>query len=101
MTSALASPALRPTRRTPPPAAEQPHFVERGARPAGRLARRVAGEGERQHDVVIDAAVVEQLLVLEHEADIAAQVRDRAALERADVLAVDDHRARGRPLDGG
>src|SRR3989449_6284871 len=39
-----------------------------------RFLRRVAREGERQHRVVVDAAVVKQLLVLEHEAEVAPQV---------------------------
>src|SRR5688572_10121192 len=58
------------------------------------------GEGERQHYVVVDAAVIEQLLALEHEPDVAPEIRQRGAFERADVLAVDEHRASARSLDG-
>src|SRR5204863_1995125 len=54
---------------------------------------------DRQHDVVVDRAVVEQLLVLEDEAKVAPQVRNGRALERADILAVDQHAAGTRPLD--
>ena len=70
------------------------------ARRAGFAPAELA-EGERQHHVVEDAAVVEQLLVLEHEAQVAPQVGQRGALQRADVLAVDQHRAAARPLDRG
>ncbi len=44
-------------------------------------------------------AVEEQLVVLENEAELAAQERHRARLQRSDVLAVDDDAARRRPLD--
>src|SRR5256886_13625066 len=80
-------------------APKQPDLVERRAHAPRRFLRRVARERERQHRVVVDAAVVKQLLVLEHEAEVAPQVRDRRALERTDVLPFDDHRARSRPLD--
>jgi hypothetical protein len=46
-------------------AIEQADLVERGAHAPAGVAHGHAGDGQRQHDVVEDAAVVEQLLVLE------------------------------------
>ena len=53
--------------------AEQPHLVERGAHLAPDLAVAGAVDDERQRDVVEHAAIVQQLVVLEHDADAAAE----------------------------
>src|SRR5262249_12256927 len=45
--------------------------------------------------------LIQQLVVLEHQAEIAAQERHGAAAQRAHVLAVDHDAAARRPLDGG
>ena len=60
-------------------APEQAHLVERGADPPGGVARRDAGDRQRQQHVVEHAAVEQQPLVLQHEAEVAAQEGDRGA----------------------
>jgi hypothetical protein len=47
-------------------------------------------------DVVVDGAVGQQLVVLEHHADVAAQLRDPLARKRRDVTAGDQHLPPGR-----
>ncbi len=63
-------------------AAEQPDLVERRAHALVHFAPRHAADRERQGDVVIDGPVVEQPVVLEHDPDLAAEGRNRAAAER-------------------
>ena len=54
-----------------------------------------------QQHVVEDAAVEEELLVLEDQAEVAAQVRQGTLSEGGQVLAIDHEAAGGGPLDGG
>ena len=49
-----------------------------------------AGDLERERDVLPHRLVREQLEVLEHDADVAAQLRHPAAAQRVDANAVDD-----------
>src|SRR5690606_4303653 len=79
--------------------AEEADQIERGAHAPFDLARAEAQDHERQRDVVEDRAVVEQLVVLEDDADALAEARDRAPGEARRVLAVDDDRAARRLLD--
>ncbi len=82
-------------------ALEQPDLVERGAHPLGALAMVEAADLQRQHHVVEHVAVEQQLVVLEDDAEVAAQIRQRALLEHADILAVDQHAAGVGALDRG
>jgi hypothetical protein len=56
-------------------AAAKPDLVERGAHALLDLAAACAGDDERQRDVVEDAAVVEQLMVLKDDAEPLAERR--------------------------
>jgi hypothetical protein len=56
--------------------AQQADLVERRPDALVHLAARHAGDGQRQGDVVEHRAVGEQLVVLEHDADQAAEGRD-------------------------
>ena len=58
-----------------------------------------ARDDQRQRDVVEDRAVVQQLVILEHHADLAAERRHLATRDAGNVLAVDDELAAGGPLD--
>ena len=80
-------------------AAEQAHLVERRAHALVHLAPRHAADRERQRDVVVDRPVVEQPVVLEHEADLAAECGNRAAAQLRGVPAVHDHLAARRALE--
>ena len=77
----------------------KPDLVERRAHALLDLAAARAGDHERQRDVVEDAAVVEQLVVLEHDAEPLPERRNLAARDARRVLVVDEHRAARRPLD--
>ena len=82
-------------------AGEQAHLVQRGAHAAPGLVRRRARDAQRQRDVLAGAAVEEQLVVLEDEADVTAQDGEGRLAERGEVLPVDDHAAARGALDAG
>jgi hypothetical protein len=71
--------------------------------PVGSSARTtVAGDRQRQEDVLLGGQHRQQVEELEDEADVlAAQQRDAAVGQRADVLAADRHPAARRPVEGG
>ena len=72
------------------------------ARARFALSRAVeAGDVQRQHDVFEHVAVEQQLVILEDQAEVAAQEGHGAAPQLADVLAVHHHAAGVGPLDGG
>jgi hypothetical protein len=79
---------------------QEADLVERGARPALRLARVQADDFQRQKDVVERRTVEKEFLVLEHQADVAPQIRQGLAPQGGEVLAVDEEAAGRRPLDG-
>jgi curved DNA-binding protein len=54
---------------------EQPHLIERGAHALVDLAQRRVGDDQRQGDVVEHRPVRQQLVILEHHADVAAESR--------------------------
>src|SRR5262249_28507859 len=56
---------------------------------------RPADDLERERDVLVDRLVREQLEVLEHAADVAAQLRDLPRAQAADVTPGDEHPALG------
>ena len=58
----------------------QSDFIQRGSRPLLRFAAAEIAKGEGQHDTLEHAAVIEQLLVLEHQPEVAPQVGRRRAL---------------------
>jgi hypothetical protein len=62
---------------------------------------RQADDLQRQQHVVEHAAVEQQLLVLEDQPEVAAQVGNGAAPQAREVLAIDHQAAGSRPLDGG
>ncbi len=74
-------------------ALEQPYFVECGAHPLVAFAVIEAADLQRQQHVVERVAVEQQLVILKDDAEVAAQVRQRAAFEHTDVLMVDQHAA--------
>jgi hypothetical protein len=66
-----------------------------------RFTARQADDGQRQQHVVEHAAVEQQLLVLEDQAEVAAQVAEsRWRPQGGEVLAIDHDAARSRALDG-
>jgi hypothetical protein len=80
---------------------EQADLVECGACAPRGFAVGLSRDDQRQHDIVKHAPVVEQLLPLKHQPQIAPQVRDCSGAHRRHVLAVDEHRAAVGPLDCG
>jgi hypothetical protein len=58
----------------------------------------LAENAQSEGDVLVDREVGQQLEVLEHEADLAAEVRELAALHPAELDAVDEDLALGRLL---
>ncbi len=78
---------------------QQSDLIERRTHAPRRVLRAVARNLQRQRNVIEDVAVEQQLVVLEHQAEIAAQERHRAPLQHADILAVHEHSAGCRPLD--
>ena len=80
-------------------AAAQADLIERRAHAFLDLAAARARDHERQRDVVEHAAVVEQLVVLEHDAEPLAKRRNLAPRDARRVLVVDEHGAARRPLD--
>jgi hypothetical protein len=81
--------------------AEQPDLVERRPHPAAGLAGARAGDHQRQADVVEHRPVAQQLVVLEHHADMAAEGRHLAARNGRGVAPADQHLAAGGALDAG
>ena len=79
--------------------AEESHLVERRAHPLVDLAPRHARDDERQGDVVGDRPIEEQLVILEHDAEASAELRDAARLDGRGVLVIDEHLAARRALD--
>lgn len=65
-----------------------------------RLAMRQAGDLQGQQDITQRVAVEQQLLVLEHQTKMPAHVRQGAAAQGGQVLAIDHQAAGGWPLDG-
>src|SRR3954454_8553684 len=60
------------------------------------------GQRERQRDVLLGAQHRHEVEGLEDEAEpVAPQPREALVVERAELLAVDDHGARGRPVEPG
>jgi hypothetical protein len=80
-------------------AAEQSDLVERCSHALADVLFRHAGDHERQRDVVIDRTVHQQLVILEHDADLATERRDLRTLERARVLSIHNECAAARTLD--
>jgi hypothetical protein len=80
-------------------APQQSDLIERGAHALADFLGADAGDDQRQRDVVEDRAVVEQLVILEHHADLAAIRRHLATSDAGDVLAVHDQLTAARPLD--
>ena len=83
------------------PASEQADLVDHGACALQRLAAVRTGNVERKQHVFDHVAVEQELVVLEHQTDVAAQIGHGAVRQAPDVLAVDRHHAAGGPLDGG
>src|SRR5690606_19403936 len=69
--------------------ARQAHLVERGARPAAGRFGRLADNGQRQHYVLERAAVIQQMRILQNDADGAAQVWPGAGGQLVQSLPVD------------
>src|SRR5262245_10770344 len=80
-------------------AAEESHDVERRAHAFLDLSAGCAGDYERQRDVVEHHAVVEQLMVLEHDAEPLAKAGNLPAGDPRRVLIVDHDGAARRALD--
>ena len=80
-------------------ASGESHLLERRSHAPSGVGAIDAGDVERQANVVADRAVVEQAELGHHQAEVAAQPRQRSRREPPDVLLVDEHRALRRPLD--
>ena len=80
-------------------AAAKPDLIERGPHALLDLAPARARDDERQRDVVEHAAVVEQLVVLKHDAEPLPERRNLAPRDARRVLVVDEHGAARRALD--
>ncbi|MBS1185981.1 MAG: hypothetical protein H6R09_1582 [Proteobacteria bacterium] len=80
---------------------QQPDLVDHGTRAFQRIAALEAGDIERQHHIFDHVAVEQQLVVLEHQADVATQIRHGKMREAADILTVDRHHTAGGAFDGG
>src|SRR5271156_742639 len=79
--------------------AEQSDLVERRAHALLDLAPRHSRDDEWQRDVVGNRSIEEQLMILEHDAQTSAELRDAARLDRRGVLVVDEYLAAGGALD--
>src|SRR6056297_529853 len=79
--------------------AQQAHLIQRGAHPSADLALAGAGDDQRQRHVLEHVAVEQQLVVLEHHADVAPVTRDATAPDLGEVLVVHHDAAPGGPLD--
>src|SRR5687768_17535870 len=77
----------------------KPDLIERGTHAFLDLAAARARDHERQRDVVENAAVVEQLVVLEDDAEALPERRNLAPRDARGVLIVDEHRPARRTLD--
>ncbi len=73
--------------------AQQADLVERGTYPLVALLERSGCNNERQRHVVVHGTIGEQLVILKHDADTAAERGDVPRSERARVLPVHQHRA--------
>src|SRR5690606_556473 len=71
---------------------EQADLVEGGAHAAADIGGIEAGNNQRQGDVVIHAAIKQQMMRLVHHADLATQKRNAAGADAGQVLVVDDYR---------
>ena len=80
---------------------QQADLVDHRARAFQRLTAVESGDVERQYHVFDHVAVEQQLVILEDEADVAAQIGNGALRQAADVLAADRHHAAGGAFDGG
>jgi hypothetical protein len=69
----------------------QADLVESGANALGAFAPVGAGDRQRHHHIVEHAAVGEQALVLQHQAELPPAVGNRIARQASDVLLVDQH----------
>src|SRR3970040_1186624 len=78
---------------------EEPHPVERGAPAPPYVAPLQAADDERQRDVVEDAAIVQELVILKDDADTLPKERNSPARHACRILACDDGRAARRSLD--
>ena len=78
---------------------EQPDLVERGAHALVHLAPGDAGDNQRQRHVVPYRAIVQQLVILEDDADLATIRRYLAAVHLGQGLAADLDLAAGRAVD--
>ena len=78
---------------------EQADLVERGPHALADLFACRAGDDERQRDVVEDAAVEQQAMVLKHHADAAAHTRNAAPAHLRQILAIDGNVSARRPFE--
>ncbi len=81
--------------------AQQAYFVQRCAYSSGRRLGAKPAYLQREQYILENIAVEQNFLILKHQTEVAPQEWDRAALDRADILAVDDNAAGGRTFDGG
>jgi hypothetical protein len=79
--------------------AEESDLVERRAHALLDFAPRYSRDDERQRDVVGNRPIEEQLMILEHDAQASAELRDAARLDRRGVLVIDEYLTAGGALD--
>ena len=80
-------------------AVQQADLVEHGAGASERLATFETGDVERQHHVFDRVAVEQELVVLEYQTDVAAQIGQGTLRQASDVLAAYRDHAAGRAFD--
>jgi hypothetical protein len=80
---------------------QQSHLIERGAHPPDSRFRLETADLQGKQNILKNAAVEQQLLILKHQSEVAAQERNSGAIESADILAIDDNAAGGGTLDRG
>ena len=73
--------------------AQQAYLIQCGAYSPGRCPGAKAADLQGQQYIIENIAVEQDLLILKHQPEIAPKKWDRAALERADILAVDNNAA--------
>ncbi len=78
---------------------QQTDLIERGTNAAPGLALTDARNDQRQRNVVENRSIIEQPVILENHADLAAIGRDLATSDTPRVLSVDDNLAARRTLD--
>src|SRR5687768_343033 len=80
---------------------QQSHLIERRAHTPGSSFRLETADLQGKQNILKNAAVEQQLLILKHQSEVAAQEGNSGVIESANILTIDDNAAGGGTFDCG